>query len=372
MEFSAVLEVYFGLIIHSMGFDIPHTPHPRIPDHVLDSAPPTWTLAPLPELHAGVDFSNREELIKAFTPYRNRQAVVFKGFLTHQKAMGSWAAGFKNLTEPWWTVEHLGKELAGIEVRVFQNYSCDDSIVWTDFGEYANTVMKDPDAIQYARAVSEHWEVKPEMMAAVDEKLFSEMAGRYTWWDDMLSRFHNWIGRSVIFVSGRKPTTRLHSDVGESFVVHTEGQKHWRFFNPDSSLLFRPRGMVKSVGFGAGFDVWAPDFEADPQLRLARGWETNVDTGDLLYFPSQTWHAVRNVGDRNVIFDYGTFDFARALSRNWPMTLISMLHPGAAVDLIRYCALGAESRDGHYLPQKYACGKEVYFQGYKPKRSEDL
>merc|ERR1719293_453976 len=100
---GAVLAVYYGLVLHAAGFDIA-TPHPEISESVLATAPPTWTLFPLPEISAGVDFSNKEELVKVFAPYRNRQPVLIRGFLTHKSAMASWAQGFRNLTEPWWTV----------------------------------------------------------------------------------------------------------------------------------------------------------------------------------------------------------------------------------------------------------------------------
>jgi len=364
LTLASLLKAYVGLFAHSAGLGLEATPRLEISEEVLASAPPRWTLHPIPELRAGVDFDSREGLLRAFAPFRNRRPVLIKGFLAGGGASRAWTGSFQRLSEPWWTVEHLGKELSGVEVRVFQNYSTDDSIVWKDFREYADALVRDPDSIMYGRAISEHWEVRPDMLELMDQDLISELAGRPWAWKRLLQRFHEWVGAAVIFVSGRVPTTRLHADLGESFVLATEGRKRWRLFGPENSLLLRPKGMVKDVGFTAGFDAWAPDFAALPQLRLCEGWEGAAEAGDLLYFPSQTWHGVENLGERNVIVDVATFDFVRSVGRNWPQSLVTMLHPGAFVDLVRYCALGAESNDGHRLPS-YACGKEVYFQGYR-------
>jgi len=366
---AALLKAYIGLFAHSAGFRSQGTPHLEISESVLATAPPEWTLHPIPELRAGIDFTNKEELMEAFAPFRNRQPVLIKAFLAEGKASHSWSGSFQKLTEPWWTVDYLGKELSGVEVRVFRNYSTDDSIVWKDFRDYADTLMTDPKTIMYGRAISEHWDARPEMLKLLDQDFLGELAGRPSIWTHFLKQFHAWIGAAVIFVSGRVPTTRLHADLGESFVFATEGKKRWLFFNPENSLLLSPQAMVKDVGFIAGFDAWAPDFKALPQLRFARGWEAMAEKGDMLYFPSQTWHGVQNVGDQNVVVDIASFDFIRGIRRNWPQSFITMTHPGAFLDLVRYCVFRAESKDGHHLPQS-ACGKEVYFQGYRSVRDE--
>merc|ERR1712046_439417 len=116
-------------------------------------------------------------------------------------------------------------------------------------GDYADMILKDPESMGYGRAVAEHWEYRPDLYELVSyDRLFSDLAGQDIITDTFLNALHNFGGKAVFFVSGRKPITMFHADPGESFVLHTEGTKRWRFFGSENSMLFKPRGMVKNVG----------------------------------------------------------------------------------------------------------------------------
>eukprot|EP00927_Polykrikos_kofoidii_P045907 TRINITY_DN4005_c0_g1_i1.p1 TRINITY_DN4005_c0_g1~~TRINITY_DN4005_c0_g1_i1.p1 ORF type:complete len:440 (-),score=38.51 TRINITY_DN4005_c0_g1_i1:49-1221(-) len=368
LSMAAVVKVYGQLVLHSMGLRPGRIDGPEVSEAKLASAPPTWTLESLPELHAGVDFSTQAELLAAFAPFRNVKPVVIRNFLSHKNA-SAWVGRFITLTKPWWTIEYLRDLIGETEVRIFDDYTNDDSVVWTKFQDYADTVMNDPNSIMYARAIAEMWESKPEMVKALDLSLVSDLAGRASPWKELLDAVHARLGSAAMFVSGPRPTTRLHADLGESFVIHTEGLKLWRLFGPENFPLLTPLAMVKNLGFVAGFDTFAPDFVKQPWLRLARGWDVEIAAGDLLYFPSQTWHGVRNFGKRNVIVDIAQFEVLRSLRNNWFATMTLLLHPSPAIDFGRYCVFDSDSLDGHPLPRRHACLKEIYFQTYGSKSS---
>merc|ERR1711879_27613 len=124
------------------------------------------------------------------------------------------------------------------------------------------------DSIMYARAIMEHWEHRPDMVAALDTSFLGELAGRPWPWSQLLHNVHQWGGFAVMFVSGQKPVTRVHADIGESFALLTEGEKEWRFFGPESSMLLRPKAEVSNLFYPSVIDVWAPDFDSQPHLRF--------------------------------------------------------------------------------------------------------
>eukprot|EP00927_Polykrikos_kofoidii_P045908 TRINITY_DN4005_c0_g2_i1.p1 TRINITY_DN4005_c0_g2~~TRINITY_DN4005_c0_g2_i1.p1 ORF type:complete len:432 (-),score=53.47 TRINITY_DN4005_c0_g2_i1:56-1351(-) len=370
LSIAAVSKVYWQLLIHSLGLRPGSIDGPEVSEATLASAPPSWTLESLPELNAGVDFSTQLELLVAFAPFRNMKPVVIRNFLTHENA-SAWAGTFIKMKNPWWTLEYLRDRIGNAEVRVFDNYTDDDSIVWRKFYDYADDVMSDPNSIMYARAISEMWDTYPEMLDALDQRVVSDLAGRPWPWGEVLDAVHARLGLGILFVSGSKPTTKLHADLGESFVMHTEGLKLWRFFGSENFPLLTPQAMVKNLGFVAGFDVFTPDFVKQPWLRLARGWDAEIRAGDLLYFPSQTFHGVRNLAERNVAVDMVQFELLRSFRNNWFATMVLLLHPSPPIDFLRYCFLDAESLDGHRLPRHHACLKEIYFQTYGAKPTSE-
>eukprot|EP00929_Paragymnodinium_shiwhaense_P123514 TRINITY_DN9748_c0_g1_i1.p1 TRINITY_DN9748_c0_g1~~TRINITY_DN9748_c0_g1_i1.p1 ORF type:complete len:461 (+),score=76.52 TRINITY_DN9748_c0_g1_i1:2-1384(+) len=364
---GALLAVHGSFFVHMLGLT-PMTAAPHIEEAVLKAAPAEWTLEPLPELIAGKDFKTRAEFVEAFRPFSNSKPVVVRQFLSHPDS-AEWTGKWQAMKEPWWTVDHLKGQVGEAEVRVFLNYTDDNSIQWMKFKDYADIISADPESPAYARAINEHWEARPEMHHVADNtELLHELAGRHPANKAWLDAMDNAIGHNIMFVSSRKPNTQFHADASESFIVHTEGTKHWRLFGPENSMLFRPKGMINNVGVMMGFDGWNVDFEAHPQARLARGWEANISVGDMLYFPGQTWHGVQNIGALNVMADTAFMDVARSWVRNWPATLALLLHPKPPVELFKYCFLRWPSNDGHRLPERFACVKEVYFQAFKPAK----
>jgi len=358
---SEIVKVYISFFVHQAGLSS-GTLAPHMSPEALSAAPPRWTLAPLPELHAGIDFTDEQSMVEAFLPFRNQKPVVIRDFLTHKDAH-RWAGKFLQTKD--WTADWIRKEVGEVEIRLFKNYTNDNSIVWRKFKDYIDEFKADPETWQYARALTEHWEASSTMVEALDQRLVSTMAGRPWLWSEALNAMHSVTSPGAMFISGRRPTTQMHSDVGESFVVHTEGKKLWRFFGPENTPLLKPWGMVKNVGAKMGSNVWNPDFEKNPELRLVTGWDSEVNTGDMIYFPSQTWHGVENMASSNIIVDIAFFDVFRSWRRNWPNTLAMLLHPLPAVDAFKFCYLKSPSKDGHRLPEKYSCMKEVYFQSFK-------
>eukprot|EP00929_Paragymnodinium_shiwhaense_P108688 TRINITY_DN75012_c0_g1_i1.p1 TRINITY_DN75012_c0_g1~~TRINITY_DN75012_c0_g1_i1.p1 ORF type:complete len:455 (+),score=78.85 TRINITY_DN75012_c0_g1_i1:77-1366(+) len=365
MTLMALLEVYASFFVHMMGF-IPLTAAPRIDEAILAAAPAEWTIDPLPELIAGKDFKTRAEFVEAMAPFARTRPVVIRGFASHPNA-AEWAGTYPELMEQWWTVSKLKEKVGEEEVRVFMNYTSDDTIAWMKFKEFADIITADPDSPVYGRAINEFWEKRLDMheLASQNVQLLHDASGRAAFERAVLDAMISVTGHTIFFVSGRKPSTKFHADLAESWVMHTEGTKRWRFFNPENTMLFRPLGMKSNVGLKMGFDGWNPDFKSNPEARLARGWEAHISAGDLLYFPSQCWHGVENVAPLNVMADATFLNLFLSWRNNWPSTLAMLLHPKPPVEFAKYCFFNTPSNDGHALPQKYACSKEVYFQSFK-------
>ena len=101
--------------------------------------------------------------------------------------------------------------------------------------------------------------------------------------------------------------TSLHYDWGgpAKALIQVSGRKRVVLFPPSSAgalsvhSMFDPSGP-KNVSTSRG-DLRAPDFDAFPRMREVVGFETELQPGDVVYWPSFWFHDVTNVGeDANV------------------------------------------------------------------------
>jgi len=67
-------------------------------------------------------------------------------------------------------------------------------------------------------------------------------------------------------------------------------------FSPDETdKLYPDTGQVQG-GVYSLINSYAPDLSLHPHFAHARGFETRLGPGDLLYIPDGWWHATRSCG----------------------------------------------------------------------------
>lgn len=77
----------------------------------------------------------------------------------------------------------------------------------------------------------------------------------------------------------------------------TSPLKRFRIFPHNDSKLLKHGKATASVNFLFDFDPWRPDYRAHPDLADGHVFETELRSGDLLYIPGGSPHAVKNLAD---------------------------------------------------------------------------
>ena len=97
----------------------------------------------------------------------------------------------------------------------------------------------------------------------------------------------------MLFFGGRDSYTFMHYDIdlANIFHFHFEGEKEILLFpQTENRVLYKvPHSLIAHEGI----DFSAPDFEAWPALKYARGFKTYLSHGDVLYMPEGYWHYMR-------------------------------------------------------------------------------
>jgi len=78
----------------------------------------------------------------------------------------------------------------------------------------------------------------------------------------------------------------------------SEPLKRVRVFpHTDTNLMKYGTAALKTVNFHFYFDPWEPDYDEYPDLKQSKVFETELRSGDLLYIPGGSPHAVKNLAD---------------------------------------------------------------------------
>jgi hypothetical protein len=97
----------------------------------------------------------------------------------------------------------------------------------------------------------------------------------------------------VLFMGGKGARVQMHFDIdlADIFLCHFGGPKHVMLFPPDQTRHLYHVPFSFSSLFDVRYDD--PDFQTYPALRHARGYETVLNHGDVLYMPPGYWHFIR-------------------------------------------------------------------------------
>ncbi|CDW53161.1 lysine specific demethylase 8 [Trichuris trichiura] len=86
----------------------------------------------------------------------------------------------------------------------------------------------------------------------------------------------------------------LHTDPTDNLFAQVMGVKYICLCPPDDSEMVYPieSGLMRNT---SQVDMAGPDFDAFPNLRKARVYETVVHPGDLLFIPRGWWHYLKSM-----------------------------------------------------------------------------
>ena len=102
-------------------------------------------------------------------------------------------------------------------------------------------------------------------------------------------------GMPMLFFGGRDSYTFMHYDIdlANIFHFHFEGKKEIVLFSQDQNkYLYRvPHSLITHESI----DFSDPDLKKWPALRMAEGYRTYLQHGEVLYMPEGYWHYMRYV-----------------------------------------------------------------------------
>jgi len=140
-----------------------------------------------------------------------------------------------------------------------------------------------------------------------------------------------WVDKfPFMFFGGAGSITPLHYDIDRSNVFHTHfhGRKRVMLFDQgQNAFLYQHPLTVHSQ-----VNPLRPDFEQFPALRQARGYETTLQHGEMLFIPSLYWHVIQyldggfaiSLRSRNSVWNYalGMLNIARHGTVDLAMNLV--------------------------------------------------
>jgi len=148
----------------------------------------------------------------------------------------------------------------------------------------------------------------------------------------------------------------MHSDVGTSAFIMVTGRKRWVLFPASESAYFLPIPHASNVAYNSLINIFGkPEIQHKlyPWLHLAKGWEIILNPGDVLFFPSFTWHGVSNLDPVTIGVDIPTYDIVPSLRRNPVLALGTIGNVKVWFRAIY-----------EFLKGSKGSLKEIYFQGY--------
>lgn len=101
--------------------------------------------------------------------------------------------------------------------------------------------------------------------------------------------------RRNLWMSGEGLVTQLHFDLPDNLIAMVRGRKRFFVFPPSERRHLYAHSWFSSVPHVARVDPESPDDELFPDAARARGWECELDAGDVLYLPPRFWHHARSL-----------------------------------------------------------------------------
>jgi hypothetical protein len=316
----------------------------KLPDISNRSAP--YSLRPLAEIDPKTDAKWEQSVQEKVS---KGEAVVVRKLMYHSEKL------FPKARE--WNIDFLRKNLypPGTLVPVFTDVLNDKSVVMQDFSDYVDG-LKNKSRKWYARCLGD---AKFVIREGYDSVALARIMGKET--EQTVTRTINDGEDYCIFVGSTQVSTRMHCDITTSSFLMVQGRKRWVFFPPDQSPYVFPFGHQMNVAYNSRVDIFAPKDKLAamyPFLSLAKGYETILEAGDVLFFSSFNWHGVQNLDDLTVGFDAGVVDGVASFTRNAPLTLGTYGNINSLIKVVRGFWEGSKSL------------KQAFFLGYNLDEKE--
>ena len=135
--------------------------------------------------------------------------------------------------------------------------------------------------------------------ARFDETLVGELRGLdWSWLDEALTAAgSSGVHSATLWAGHGGGCTPMHWDAVSNFFTQLVGRKQVLLFPPSAWPSLYPYPFLHAMESYAMVDVESPDLDRFPALARARGLETTLEPGDVLWLPSFYWHHVRQLDD---------------------------------------------------------------------------
>jgi len=339
---AETLQAHGRLLLHLLGVapKLRHTDYGR-----RQPAAPRQANGSIPEIQGFVE----PEEFKA--KYMWKEPVVFRGGATAE--FGFDLACLVNAEK---SVEKaFADQLSGKKIRIFKDQYDDSSAELMTMDQYGLLVeqarVNASKPAPYARAFPQNsmHDCRPVPTEKMNEY--------HSWFGSMAQTYMPEPDFSVLFTSYTEGTnTKMHIDIGNSFVTQVAGRKKWLFVDPEYTTNMQVYGDRLNLVFIAGFDVFREPVPPEVHLK-----EVIAYPGDIIYFPTMTFHAVYNLDPVTISVDNTAPDLPGAVRRHWLLTAATVLNPWIIIKGISiFVNTGSFS------------GTDLYFDGYVSKGEGEL
>ncbi|XP_030766191.1 hypoxia-inducible factor 1-alpha inhibitor-like [Sitophilus oryzae] len=108
---------------------------------------------------------------------------------------------------------------------------------------------------------------------------------------------HNWgpLTSNLILISQEGNVTPCHYDEQQNFFGQAYGYKRCILFPPSDFECLYPHPVYHPHDRQSMVDFDKPDYTRFPRFKFAKGYETVVEPGDVLYIPIYWWHHIESL-----------------------------------------------------------------------------
>jgi hypothetical protein len=191
----------------------------------------------------------------------------------------------------------------------------DDQIAYVSFDDYVYRLMPDHTSTAYARCI--------RLYGGLEKSLNSEYVAQTMGLGYMLNiPFTENFDLRCMFFGNAKARSNTHCDGLSTTVVEVAGRKVWRFVSPkDSPYMYTHVKHPLNFIISSRVNLFEPDLQQHPLAQHITMYETILEPGDVLFFPSFWWHSVQNLDTITASFILPVMDLPGSASRNLPLLL---------------------------------------------------
>jgi hypothetical protein len=220
--------------------------------------------------------------------------LVFRGLLNETCAR-------KN-----WTFDYISKACAGIEQPFFTVVEEKVKMELLPFEEGVEKIVCGNPPLAYIGGTYDVLRRRPDLNRDLEfDRVFDP-----AFFKTKVNVHHK------IFLAANGGWVSLHTENGSAFNLLLNGKKRWLLIRPEDSWLLRPR-ITRNLAIMSEICRQTP---ALVPLGI-QGWEANVESGDLLYFPPYFWHYAENLAD-SISVEFKWTDLHRMLDHPFLVSLI--------------------------------------------------